>query len=250
MRYFFEIAYDGTNYHGWQRQENAISVQQVVEEALSTISRTPILITGSGRTDTGVHCEQQFFHADLISPVYTHQLVYKLNSLLPKDIAIKSIQQVSTDAHARFSAISRSYEYRITAKKNPFLVKYAHHYNQPLDLKSMNAASALLMGAQDFESFSKVKTEVNNFICDITFAKWTKTNEMLFFNITSNRFLRGMVRAIVGTLLKVGAHQMSVGEFMKVIEARDRRTAGAAAPAQGLFLTQVGYPEAVFNNML
>ncbi len=246
MRYFFEIAYDGTNYHGWQRQENATSVQQVVEEALSTILRSEISIVGSGRTDTGVHCEQQFFHIDIPKDVKTDQLPYKLNSLLPKDISISNIWPVVADAHARFSATSRSYQYRITAKKNPFLNKYATHFYKPLSIEMMNEACKKLIGEHDFESFSKVKTEVNNFICDITLAKWTSANDLIFFDISANRFLRGMVRAIVGTLLKVGENKMDLDEFERVIAANDRKEAGAAAPAHGLFLTSVRYPESIF----
>lgn len=249
MRYFFEILYDGSNYHGWQRQENAVSVQQVVEEALSTILRTEITIVGSGRTDTGVHCEQQFFHTDFKKTIDETKLLFQLNSFLPKDISINSIRQVQVDGHARFSAISRSYQYRINLKKNPFNRQYSYYFHQSLDLELMNRACEQLIGNHDFESFSKVKTEVNNFMCHITLANWVKKNEVVLFDITANRFLRGMVRSIVGTLLQVGQGKMNVKDFTSVISAKDRRKAGAAAPAHGLFLTSVSYPDSIFMNV-
>ncbi|MEM9857570.1 MAG: tRNA pseudouridine(38-40) synthase TruA [Bacteroidota bacterium] len=245
-RYFFEISYDGTEYHGWQRQENAISVQEVVEEALSTVLKTKMSVVGSGRTDTGVHCEQQFFHLDIDESVDTSGLLYRLNSFLPKDISIGSIQQVQEDGHSRFSAISRSYEYRINLRKSPFYKLYSYYYRKSPDLDSMNAAAHLLIGEHDFKAFSKVKTEVNNFKCHISHAKWNSSPEKLWFNISANRFLRGMVRAIVGTLLQVGEGNLSLTDFQKVIESKDRRKASAAAPAHGLFLTKVVYPKTIF----
>ncbi|MEM8565522.1 MAG: tRNA pseudouridine(38-40) synthase TruA [Bacteroidota bacterium] len=243
-RFFFDVSYDGTNYHGWQRQENAISVQQMVEEALSTVLRSEISIIGSGRTDTGVHCEQQFFHADL-NHIDTKKLHLRLNSLLPKDIGINAIFEVRKDAHARFDAVQRTYQYRIHTKKNPFLRQFSYYYRKPIDLELMNEASTHLLGQQDFKSFSKVKTEVNNFTCHITLAKWTKMNEDILFEISANRFLRGMVRAIVGTLFLVGEEKISLSAFREVILAKDRRMAGAAAPAHGLFLTGVSYPKSI-----
>jgi len=247
LRYFFEIAYDGKNYHGWQRQNNAISIQEVVEEALSRITREQTKITGSGRTDTGVHCEQQFFHADLSEPGDTGKLNFKLNSYLPPDISIINIQPVSAEAHARFDASSRSYEYRITKIKDPFSRDYAYRIPKIPDIKTMNEAASLLIGEHDFESFSKVKTEVNNFVCNITEAQWLETNNNIHFNVTANRFLRGMVRALVGTLLEVGLGKISKEGFKKVIESQDRREAGSAAPAHGLFLIAVNYPEDIFQ---
>ncbi len=248
MRYFFEIAYNGTNYHGWQRQNNAITVQQLLEEALTKILREETTILGSGRTDTGVHCEQQFFHIERATPINDLEVVvYKVNNFLPEDIAIGQAFLVAGDTHARFSALSRTYEYRITTKKDPFNAPLRYFYNRPLDIKTMNEAAALLLGKHDFESFSRVKTEVNNFLCDITEARWVQQNHELIFHITANRFLRGMVRAIVGTLLKVGAGKMDVAEFKAIIAAKDRKQAGAAAPAQGLFLTGVTYPPEIYK---
>jgi tRNA pseudouridine38-40 synthase len=246
MRYFFEIAYKGTNYHGWQRQNNAMTVQQMVEEAFSKIMRTEVSILGSGRTDTGVHCEQQFFHIEVEEAINdTDRLLFKVNNFLPEDIAIKNAILVDDEAHARFSATSRSYEYRITLVKDAFNAPLRYFFNRPLDIKTMNEAAALLIGKHDFECFSRVKTEVNNFFCDMTEAKWVLDGDNLTFHISANRFLRGMVRAVVGTLLNVGLGKITVAQFEEVISSKDRKKAGAAAPAQGLFLTKVEYPDTI-----
>lgn len=248
MRLFFEVAYKGTNYHGWQLQNNAISVQGEINKVISTICREEINIVGSGRTDAGVHCEQQFFHADVNTSLSLIDLQFKLNSMLPFDIAINSIKEVISEAHARFDATSRSYEYRCNAKKDVFTKELSYYFNKPLDLIAMNkAASFLTNGEQDFESFSKVKTEVNNFRCTITEANWTKTENGYVFQITANRFLRGMVRAIVGTLLEVGLKKISVDDFKEIITLKDRTKAGRAVPPEGLFLTKVTYPENIFK---
>lgn len=246
MRYFFEIAYNGTNYHGWQRQKNAISVQEVVENSLSMIIREEIVISGSGRTDTGVHCEQQYFHADIENSFDLNGLKYQLNSYLPPDISIRSIRRVTDDAHARFTAISRSYEYRITTEKSPFLQNLSYFYPKSLNIQTMNEAATLLIGKQDFEAFSKVKTDVNNFVCEITAAEWVKEKDVYIFKITANRFLRGMVRAIVGTLLNAGKDKMQPEKFQSIIAGKDRKEAGSSAPACGLFLTEVAYPQEIF----
>lgn len=246
MRYFFEISYQGTHYSGWQSQPNAIGIQAVVEKALSTMLRSAIEITGSGRTDAGVHCEQQFFHVDLPSPVDTVQLKYRMNSFLPADIAIHSIRLVRDDVHARYDAIERAYQYRIIREKNAFMQNLRWHYFKPLDVTAMNNAAALLTGTHDFESFSKVKTDVKHFLCDIRSAEWNEDGEDLVFTIAANRFLRGMVRGIVGTLINVGSGSTGVHEFSEIIKSRDRRNAGSNAPPQGLFLVSVKYPETVF----
>jgi tRNA pseudouridine38-40 synthase len=249
MRYFFEIAYKGTNYHGWQRQKNAMTVQQMVEEAFSKILRTEITILGSGRTDTGVHCEQQYFHVEVESEIDdVDRFLFKVNNYLPEDIAIKNAALVTDDTHARFSAFSRSYQYRMTLVKDPFNASLRCFFNRPLDIKTMNEAAALLIGKHDFECFSRVKTEVNNFYCDITEAKWVLEGDNLTFYISANRFLRGMVRAIVGTLLKVGLGKLTVSQIPEIIDSKERKNAGAAAPAQGLFLTKVEYPNTIFVN--
>ena len=246
MRYFFEIAYKGKNYAGWQSQHNAVGVQEVVESALSKLLRHEIKIVGSGRTDAGVHCEQQFFHADIEKEFDASVLMIKLNSLLPKDITIRSIRKVSTDASARYKAVERTYRYQITCEKNPFLEELAWHYFKPVDVQTMNSAAALLLGEHDFECFSKVKTDVNHFLCDIKKAEWKEEGEMLIFTITANRFLRGMVRAIVGTLLDVGSGKTSLKEFQAILSSRDRKKAGANVPPHGLYLTKVKYPSSIF----
>lgn len=247
MRLFFEVAYKGTNYHGWQLQNNAITVQEEINKVISTICRADVNIIGSGRTDAGVHCEQQFFHADVDTSLSLMELQFKMNSMLPFDIAINSIQKVAPEAHARFDAIARSYEYRINQKKSAFIKELSYYFYKPLDISVMNAAAKQLTnGEQDFESFSKVKTEVNNFRCTITDAIWEQDGESLVFRITANRFLRGMVRAIVGTLLEVGLKKINVEDFKRIISDKDRTKAGRAVPPEGLFLTTVIYPESIF----
>ena len=246
MRYFLDIAYKGTGYHGWQIQQNAHSVQEELENALQKIFARKIETLASGRTDTGVHAEQQIVHFDL-DEEFTPQHIYKLNCVLPKDIAVKDFFPVKVDAHARFDASSRSYEYRITRVKDPFLIESAYLFERPLDIIKMNEAAVLLLNHQDFESFSKVHTDVKNFNCDIYLARWKEKNNLLLFEIEANRFLRGMVRAIVGTLISVGLEKTSVKEFEDIILARNRSKAGAAAPPQGLFLTRIKYPDSVYE---
>jgi tRNA pseudouridine38-40 synthase len=246
VRYFFEICYNGTHYNGWQSQMNATGVQTVVEEVLAKLFRQPIEITGSGRTDTGVHCEQQFFHCDIEKSFDEIQFVQKMNSFLPRDIAIRSIQEVNETANARYSAIERSYRYDITRVKDPFLSALAWHYFKDVNIQTMNEAAALLLGEQDFECFSKVKTNVKHFLCDVKRAEWEVGDNKLHFHITANRFLRGMVRAIVGTLLDVGTNKISIKEFQNIITSRDRQKAGANVAPYGLYLTKVKYPQSVF----
>ncbi len=245
-RYFFEIQYDGRSYHGWQSQKNAIGVQQIVEESLSTLLNTPLQIVGSGRTDTGVHCSQQFFHVDIEKDFNNEMLLNKLNSFLPRDIAIATIRLVKPDAHARYSATSRAYEYRITRKKNPFLAGHALHYFKPVNIQTLNKAAALLLGTHDFQCFSKVKTDVNNFLCTVKKAHWVEKGDVLIFQIEANRFLRGMVRATVGTLLDVGTGKISIADFKQIIKGKDRKRAGENVSPAGLFLTKVNYPASLF----
>lgn len=246
MRYFFEISYHGGHYHGWQSQHNAIGVQTVVENVMSRIFRTPLNITGSGRTDTGVHCEQQFFHVDLLQEFDTGQMIQNLNSFLPGDIAIRSIRRVRDDASARYDAVERTYRYEITRKKDPFLQGLSWHYFKAVRIENMNRAAALLSGEQDFECFSKVKTDVNHFICDVKKAAWTEKGDHLIFTISANRFLRGMVRAIVGTLLDVGTGKVTQKDFASILRSGDRKRAGANVPAHGLYLARVKYPSRIF----
>lgn len=246
MRYFFEIAYHGGHYNGWQSQHNALGVQTVVENAMSKLFRSPVKITGSGRTDTGVHCIQQFFHTDLDKTFDAVELIQRLNSFLPRDISIHSVRPVKPDSSARYDAIERTYRYRITRVKDPFLQGLAWHYFKDVKIENMNRAAALIVGEHDFQCFSKVKTDVNHFICEVKKAQWLLKNHELTFTISANRFLRGMVRAIVGTLLDVGTGKLSQKEFVAVLHSKDRRKAGANVPAQGLYLERVKYPSRIF----
>lgn len=246
MRYFFEITYSGSNYHGWQSQYNAVGVQQVVEEALSRLLRTKIEIVASGRTDAGVHCVQQFFHTDIEKSFIADELVLRLNALLPRDIAIRSVRKVKSTASARYDARERTYHYHITRVKDPLCVGRAFHFFKPIDQRTLNQATALLLGSHDFECFSKVKTDVNHFNCTVQLAQWSQKGDLLVFKITANRFLRGMVRAVVGTLLDVGTGKITVEEFTAILSSKDRRKAGMNVPPEGLYLMKVKYPSGVF----
>jgi tRNA pseudouridine38-40 synthase len=246
MRYFFEITYDGRSYSGWQTQHNATGIQQVVEEALSTLTGGTAKITASGRTDAGVHCIQQYFHVDTIAPLKTDGFKHRLNSYLPKDIAIRSIRRVKPGADARRDAVLRTYEYRLTLVKDPLVSGFALHYFKPLDFKLMNAAAGCMLGEHDFQCFSKVKTDVNHFICKVEEARWTHGSDSAVFTIAANRFLRGMVRAVVGTLLMVGSKECTLAEFKAILRSRDRRKAGPNVAPFGLYLKEVRYPRSIF----
>ena len=247
MRYFLQLAYRGTHYHGWQRQPNGLSIQEVLETALTTILREPIAIVGSGRTDAGVHAGQQFAHFETDKPLPPN-LIQALNSLIPGDIAVYDCFPVQADDHARYTATYRQYQYRIIRRKDPFLNGLAYVFALPLDVERMNEAAGRLLHHWDFTSFSKVKTDVKTFNCRIDVAQWEhKANGDLTFHIRADRFLRGMVRAIVGTLLAVGQGRLSVAEFDRIIEDKDRKRAGRAVPAEGLSLVAVGYPAHVFS---
>ena len=241
MRYFIELAYNGKNYHGWQVQPHSISVQEVINKAISTILRQEINIIGAGRTDAGVHASQMFAHFDVESPL-SDNFTYKLNAILPDDVVIFNTLLVHKDAHARFDANSRNYEYKIWLGRNPFLLETSwqlHH--QQLNIELMNKAAAILYEYEDFECFSKVKTDVNTFNCTVTNAEWIKKGNELTFHISANRFLRNMVRAIVGTLIDVGLEKITIDDFKKIIESKNRSKAGVSVPAKGLFLTAVTY---------
>ncbi len=243
-RYFIQLSYKGTNYHGWQIQPNAISVQEVVEKTLSTVLRETVEVVGAGRTDTGVHASFFVLHFEVKEELSNFEnLVYKLNSLLPNDIAFQKIWPVANDLHARFSAVSRTYKYYISTKKNPFRTETSFKYLLPLDIDKMNDASHILSEFEDFTSFSRLHTDVKTNNCKILWAEWEVKNTQLIFTIKADRFLRNMVRAIVGTLLEVGKGKLSLNDFRKIIEAKDRGAAGASAPAKGLFLVDVEYPE-------
>jgi tRNA pseudouridine38-40 synthase len=242
LRYFLEFAYKGTNYHGWQYQPNATSVQETLTKALSTILKTEIELVGAGRTDSGVHAKQMFAHFDFDQEIDIPYLSHKLNSFLPKDIAILNIHNVHDEAHARFDATKRTYKYHIHTKKDAFEC-YDSWYNQnDLNLDKMNDACKILFNYIDFECFSKVHTDVNTFNCKIFEANWTKNDNRLVFTISADRFLRNMVRAIVGTMVNIGLEKVSLPDFIQIIESKDRNKAGFSVPAHGLYLTKVEYP--------
>ena len=242
-RVLFEIAFNGENYHGWQIQENAITVQEIIQEKLSILIRpfNDINLVGCGRTDKGVHAEQFFFHVDFPYDIDYDNFLYKFNQILPSDILVKSHQIVDSDFHARFSAINRTYEYRLTQKKEPFQNSLFSYIKYDLDIGLMNNCCEKLISYKDFTSFSKVHTDVNNFICNVTEAFWRQEKHHLIFTIKSNRFLRNMVRAIVGTMLLVGRKKISVQDFCQIIESENRSAAGPSVKAKGLFLVNVVY---------
>ncbi|RBW54313.1 tRNA pseudouridine(38-40) synthase TruA [Tenacibaculum sp. E3R01] len=243
MRYFIELSYNGKNYHGWQIQPDAISVQEEINNAINKILQSNIAVVGAGRTDAGVHASQMYAHFDT-SKIIDANFTYKLNVVLPNDIVIYNTIPVEEDAHARFDAVSRSYEYKIWLGRNPFLLDTTwqlHHKYKNINIELMNEAATILLEYEDFECFSKVKTDVHTFICEISNAKWVLNENELTFHITANRFLRNMVRAIVGTLLDVGMGKISVNDFKKIIESKNRSNAGLSVPAKGLFLTNVAY---------
>lgn len=247
MRYFIYLSYDGARYHGWQIQPNGISVQEVLNKALSTLLREPIEVTGAGRTDAGVNASLMVAHFDCQQTTDNGQLTYRLNKLLPPDIVIHKIQQVKDDAHARFSATSRTYHYYITTEKSPF-EPYAYRFPQPLDFDKMNEAAQTLFDYIDFTSFSKLHTDVKTNNCRIITARWEQLSPIKWqFTITADRFLRNMVRAIVGTLLDVGRGVLTIEQFREIIEKKDRCSAGTSVPGNALFLADVTYPEEIFD---
>lgn len=246
MRYFIEITYNGKNYCGWQKQPEDLSVQEVLEHTLSTLSGGEIKVTGAGRTDAGVHAKQFFAHFDSTEIVHTNDLIFRLNSFLPKDIAVKSLVGVQSGAHARFDAVQREYEYRITFQKDPFLKGFAHFLHQKPNLKEMNKAAKMLLAHNDFQCFSRSKTDVKTYHCSIEKASWEMTGDELVFTISADRFLRNMVRAVVGTLLDVGYGKTTLETFNDILNSKDRSRAGASVPAHGLYLTKVRYPETIF----
>lgn len=241
MRYFIEFAYKGTHYHGWQVQPNAVSVQEVLSASISTILQQKISLTGAGRTDSGVHAKQMFAHFDTDLPFNKAHLLYKLNAFLPADIAIAGIYDVAATAHARFDAIQRTYEYHINSKKNAFLSDSSWYFQQDLNIQLMNKAGVLLQQHTNFECFSKVNTDVNTFNCKIESAFWEQKNNSYIFTITADRFLRNMVRAIVGTMINIGLEKITLTDFETIIASKNRQKAGFSAPAQGLYLTKVVY---------
>ena len=244
MRYFIELAYNGTPFFGWQRQPHQITVQEVLENAVALFLKNKIELTGCGRTDTGVHARQYFAHFecdDLLTDSDCDKLQHKLNSFLPKEIVIYSIFQVDDKLHARFSALNRTYKYYVAPSKNPFHFPFTYRVFEKLDIEAMNVAAGVLLGNHDFTSFSKLHTDVNNNFCEVKAAYWEQQDDQLVFTITANRFLRNMVRAIVGTLLWVGQGKISVADFQNIINQKDRCEAGVSVPAHALFLEEVNY---------
>jgi len=244
IRYFIEISFKGTNYHGWQLQPNALSVQALLEAALRTLLREEIKTTGAGRTDTGVHAKYFVAHFETENqlPCNPADFIYKANALLPKDIAVQNIYAVKTDAHARYSAISRTYRYTISRVKDPFETEFSWCYSVPIDLDIMNKAADKLSEFTDFTSFSKLHSDVKNNNCMIFGAAWTIHGSQLEFTIRANRFLRNMVRSIVGTMIDLGRGKLKLDDFTAIVNRRNRNLAGFSAPAQGLTLMHVEYP--------
>lgn len=241
-----ELAYDGTNYHGWQRQPQSISVQEVLEDGLHKMLREKIAITGAGRTDAGVHAAYMVAHFVYKGEIDLEHLVYRMNRWLPKDIAVYTVKPVIDKAHARFHAYKRSYEYHFLLRPDPFQIKQAYVLFRKPDFELMQQAANILLEYKDFECFSRSNTDVKTFICDLTEARFEFQEHKVIFHITANRFLRNMVRAVVGTLLDVGYGKKEVEDMHKIIASRDRSKAGSSAPAGGLYLTKIHYPEELF----
>lgn len=247
QRYFIELAYKGTHFHGWQVQPNASSVQECLEKALTTILRQPVSVTGAGRTDTGVHASYYVAHFDTEKENLDHpDFVHKMNSFLSKDIVIFGITKVSSEAHARFDAISRTYKYFLNLRKDPFALETSWQFHIQPDVELLNVASRILFEYTDFTSFSKLHTDVKTNNCRIYQAEWAQEGMNIVFTVKADRFLRNMVRALVGTIIEVGVGKIDLNDFRRIIEQKDRGAAGLSVPAQGLFLVDVAYPESVF----
>ena len=248
-RYFLEVAYQGTNYSGFQSQHNANTIQAEIEKAFSTLHKEKTILTGSSRTDAGVHALQNFFHFDTNSPLRLWrgvegeaEFVYKMNALLPGDIVVKKIVPVADEAHCRFDAVSREYKFYIYRYKNPFLREIAFYYPYKLNIELMQQAAAIIKEYEDFTSFSKRNTQVKSFKCGIMESEWYRENDCLLYHVKANRFLRGMVRALTATMLRIGREQMSINQFRAIIEAKDCTKSSFAVPARGLFLVSVAFP--------
>ena len=250
MRYFVQFSYKGTDFHGSQTQPNGVTVQEVMEQAFATLLRRPVPMVFAGRTDAGVHAQDMWAHLDWDGetlPMDLSQLTARLNNLLPASIALRQVVPVRNDAHARYSALSRTYEYRVVLSKDPFCNGLYTRISPKQDWAAMNRAALSLIGKHDFASFCKVHTDVKTTFCTVTEAQWKVQDEhKAVFTIRADRFLRNMVRAVVGTLLQVGQHKMDVTDFGSVIAARNRCSAGQSAPPEGLYLTRVEYPQDLF----
>ena len=242
MRFFIELSYNGQAYHGWQNQPNAISVQEVLESALSTLLKQEISVVGAGRTDAGVHAIQMYAHFDL-DCVLPDNILFKLNSFLPRDISIQDIIEVPQDAHARFDAISRTYHYKISTRKDVFNFDFSYALQKPLDVKLMQKACEILLQYNDFQCFSKVNTDVKTYHCKLMKAEWIFEKGELVFVIIADRFLRNMVRSIVGTLINIGLGKLKLESLHEIIKSKDRSEAGFSVPAHGLYLVDITYPK-------
>lgn len=240
-RYFLELAYKGTHYSGFQSQENVTTIQSEVEKAFLILQKTPVIMTGSSRTDAGVHALQNFFHFDFEETI-NPQFIYKMNAILPRDIVLKSLTEVAPDAHCRFDALSREYNYYLYRGKDPFMEDRGYYFPYRLDIERLNEAAAILKEYTDFTSFSKRNTQVKTFQCHLFDSHWAASGNQLIYTVRANRFLRGMVRALVATMLKVGTGRLSLDEFRQVIELRDCTKASFASPGHGLFLVKVAFP--------
>ena len=245
MRYFLEVSYRGTNYSGFQSQKNANTIQAEIQKAFKIILKKELELTGSSRTDAGVHAYQNYFHFD-IERELSSQLVYNLNAILPTDIAIKDLLKVKDNAHCRFDAVSREYKYHIYQKKDPFLTDKAFYFPYTLDIEAMQKAAVALKEYSDFTSFSKRNTQVRSFVCDIKESNWISEDGCLIYNVKANRFLRGMVRALTATMLNLGRRKIDLTAFRNIIETKDCTLANFSAPAHGLFLTEVRFPDNYF----
>lgn len=251
MRFFIRLAYKGTNYYGWQLQPNVLTVQEVLENALSVFFRQKVKVTGAGRTDTGVHAKEYFAHFDLndgefFSDFNVNKIIYAVNGILPVDIRAYNLYTVIDSAHARFDALSRTYCYYLNTKPDPFINDITWFYPVYLNIDAMNTAAEFLTKINDFAAFSKKGSDNVNNLCNVTYAKWEIKENLLIFKITSDRFLRNMVRAIVGTLIDVGRSYITLNEFIKITESNCRSNAGASVPAKGLFLENIYYPDDIF----
>ncbi|WP_424499124.1 tRNA pseudouridine(38-40) synthase TruA [Robiginitalea sp.] len=244
MRYFLQCSFFGKHYHGWQRQPTDLSVQEVLEDCLGKLLGSAVEIVGAGRTDAGVHARVMYAHFDWPEPLPA-ELIHRLNAFLPGDIAVQQIFPVQPEAHARFDALSRTYQYFVVQQKDPFSEDTAFYQNRPLDFKLMNQAAAYLLEFEDFKAFSKSRTDVKTYLCNITHAQWQEEGTRWVFTITADRFLRNMVRAIVGTLLEVGKGNLGAKDVKTIIKSRDRSRAGASVPAKGLYLTGISYPKQI-----
>ncbi len=247
-RYFLKLAYNGTNYHGWQTQDNAISVQETINNAISTQTGCDINLTGCGRTDTGVHSKEFYAHFDIEKAIDNREkFIFKLNSFLPSEIVIFDLIPVKDKANARFDATSRTYEYHISRIKDPFKNDLAYILYGDINVNAMKDATKILKEYTDFTSFSKLHTQVKTNDCKITQAYWKQSDNLIVFTITADRFLRNMVRSIVGTLLEIGKGKNNIDDLRNIINAKDRSKAGFSVPPQGLFLTKIEYPEYIFS---